>query len=99
MSQKAADARSRMEALRAQLQDTEPDTELDAGLDRELTALGLARQMEELTAAQERAKAELDLQEQKKSRIHHRLETNRAAYSRILKQKDHGGNTAAVDLG
>jgi len=87
-SQKAADARSRMEALRAQLQDTEPDTELDAGLDRELTALGLARQMEELTAAQERAKAELDLQEQKKSRIHHRLETNRAAYSRILKQKD-----------
>lgn len=44
--------------------------------------------MEELTAAQERAKAELDLQEQKKSRIHHRLETNRAAYSRILKQKD-----------
>ncbi len=88
VSQKAADARSRMEALRAQLQDTEPDTELDAGLDRELTALGLARQMEELTAAQERAKAELDLQEQKKSRIHHRLETNRAAYSRILKQKD-----------
>ena len=88
VSQKAADARSRMEALRAQLPDTEPDTELDAGLDRELTALGLARQMEELTAAQERAKAELDLQEQKKSRIHHRLETNRAAYSRILKQKD-----------
>lgn len=88
VSQKAADARSRMEALRAQLQDTEPDTELDAGLDRELTALGLARQMEELTAAQERAKAELDLQEQKKSRIHHRQETNRAAYSRILKQKD-----------
>lgn len=88
VSQKAADARFRMEALRAQLQDTEPDTELDAGLDRELTALGLARQMEELTAAQERAKAELDLQEQKKSRIHHRLETNRAAYSRILKQKD-----------
>ena len=88
VSQKAADARSRMEALRAQLQDTEPDTELDAGLDRELTALGLARQMEELTAAQERAKAELDLQEQKKSRIHHRLETNRTAYSRILKQKD-----------
>lgn len=88
VSQKAADARSRMEALRAQLQDTEPDTELDAGLDRELTALGMARQMEELTAAQERAKAELDLQEQKKSRIHHRLETNRAAYSRILKQKD-----------
>ena len=88
VSQKAADARSRMEALRAQLQDTEPDTELDAGLDRELTALGLARQMEELTAAQERAKAELDLQEQKKSRIHHRLETNRAAYSRILKLKD-----------
>lgn len=88
VSQKAADARSRMEALRAQLQDTEPDTELDAGLDRELTALGLARQMEELTAAQERAKAELDLQEQKKSRIHHRLETNRAAYSWILKQKD-----------
>ena len=88
VSQKAADARSRMEALRAQLQDTEPDTELDAGLDRELTALGLARQMEELTAAQERARAELDLQEQKKSRIHHRLETNRTAYSRILKQKD-----------
>lgn len=88
VSQKAADARSRMEALRAQLPDTEPDTELDAGLDRELTALGLARQMEELTAAQERARAELDLQEQKKSRIHHRLETNRAAYSRILKQKD-----------
>uniref|UniRef100_UPI003566F2C4 AAA family ATPase n=1 Tax=Enterocloster aldenensis TaxID=358742 RepID=UPI003566F2C4 len=88
VSQKAADARSRMEALRAQLQDTELDTELDAGLDRELTALGLARQMEELTAAQERARAELDLQEQKKSRIHHRLETNRTAYSRILKQKD-----------
>ena len=84
VSQKAADARSRMEALKAQLE----DTELDAELNRELTALGLARQMEELTAAQERAKAELDLQEQKKSRIHHRLETNRTAYSRILKQKD-----------
>ncbi len=80
VNQKVADARSRMEALRAQLE--------DARIDGEVTALGLGRQMEELSAAQGRVRAELESQEQTKSRIHHRLETNRTAYGRILKQKD-----------
>lgn len=80
VNQKVADAMSRMEALRAQLE--------DARIDGEVTALGLGRQMEELSAAQGRVRAELESQEQTKSRIHHRLETNRTAYGRILKQKD-----------
>lgn len=80
VNRKVADARSRMEALRAQLEDTR--------IDGEVTALGLARQMEGLSAAQDKVRVELESQEQTKSRIHHRLETNRTAYGRILKQKD-----------
>ena len=72
-----SNARARMEALKAQL---ETGT---AG-----TAVSLAEQLEALSDAQERARAELESMEQKKSRIHHRLETNRTARFHILKQKD-----------
>lgn len=72
-----SNARARVEALEAQLEDGK------AG-----TAAGLAGQLAVLSDAQDQAKAELESLEQKKSRVHHRLETNRTARCHILKQKD-----------
>lgn len=89
----ASDAQSRIDALKAQLEgNTEgiypasgdgeaPDSGVDA-------ASKLNEHLIRLSESQDAARAQLEALEQNKSRIHHRLETNRMARSRILRQKD-----------
>lgn len=85
ISRVVSDARARAEALKARLE----DGEITEGVTAEgVTAAGLEEQTKELSLAQNQAKSDLEALEQKRSRLHHRLETNRMAYSQIMKQKD-----------
>ena len=102
-SRTAMDAQAKTEALRAQLEDIKQPGEADAGKYIKQpgetkqpegaesagdAVTDLQNRMARLSQAQNAAKSELEALEQKRSRVHHRLETNRMAFSRIMRQKD-----------
>lgn len=77
-SRTTMDAQAKLEALQSQLEN-EAEGVWSGNPNARLT---------ELTEKQNAAKSEMEALEQSRSRIHHRLETNRMAYSRITEQKD-----------
>ena len=103
ISRRVSDAQARLEALRGRMaeKDTEgretagedrdpvngPDTMLPGGMDVRTAMERLEARMQENRQHQSEARERLTGLEQEKSRLHHRLETNRMARERISEQK------------
>lgn len=98
VSRRVADAQARLEALGGQMAGTDaagedwageegPDTVPLAGMDFRTAMDCLEERMQENRKRQSGARERLAGLEQEKSRLHHRLETNRMARERIAQQK------------
>ena len=89
VSRRVSDAQARLEALGGQM----------AGKER-LSMDCLEERMQENRQRQSEARERLTGLEQEKSRLHHRLETNRMARERISEQKaSNGRDTKGMDMG
>lgn len=103
ISRRVSDAQARLEALRGRMaekdaegretagEDRDPvnglDTMLPGGMDVRTAMEHLEARMQENRQHQSEARERLTGLEQEKSRLHHRLETNRMARERISEQK------------
>ena len=103
ISRRVSDAQARLEALRGRMAEEEiagretaeedrdpakgPDTMLPGGMDVRTAMERLEARMQENRQHQSEARERLTGLEQEKSRLHHRLETNRMARERISEQK------------
>lgn len=103
ISRRVSDAQARLEALRGRMAEKDaegresagedrdpakgPDTMLPGGMDVRTAMERLEARMQENRLRQSEARERLTGLEQEKSRLHHRLETNRMARERISEQK------------
>ena len=103
ISRRVSDAQARLEALRGRMAEKDaegretagedrdpakgPDTMLPGGMDVRTAMEHLEARMQENRQHQSEARERLTGLEQEKSRLHHRLETNRMARERISEQK------------
>ena len=103
ISRRVSDAQARLEALRGRMAEKDaegresaeedrdpakgPDTMLPGGMDVRTAMERLEARMQENRQHQSEARERLTGLEQEKSRLHHRLETNRMARERISEQK------------
>ena len=103
ISRRVSDAQARLEALRGRMAEKDaegretagedrdpakgPDTMLPGGMDVRTAMERLEARMQENRQHQSEARERLTGLEQEKSRLHHRLETNRMARERITQQK------------
>ena len=103
ISRRVSDAQARLEALRGRMAEKDaegretagedrdpakgPDTMLPGGMDVRTAMERLEARMQENRQRQSEARERLTGLEQEKSRLHHRLETNRMARERISEQK------------
>ena len=103
ISRRVSDAQARLEALRGRMAEKDaegretagedrdpakgPDTMLPGGMDVRTAMEHLEARMQENRQHQSEARERLTGLEQEKSRLHHRLETNRMARERITQQK------------
>ena len=103
ISRRVSDAQARLEALRGRMAEKDaegretagedrdpakgPDTLLPGGMDVRTAMEHLEARMQENRQHQSEARERLTGLEQEKSRLHHRLETNRMARERISEQK------------
>ena len=103
ISRRVSDAQARLEALRGRMAEKDaegresaeedrdpakgPDTMLPGGMDVRTAMERLEARMQENRQRQSEARERLPGLEQEKSRLHHRLETNRMARERISEQK------------
>lgn len=103
ISRRVSDAQARLEALRGRMAEKDaegresagedrdpakgPDTMLPGGMDVRTAMEHLEVRMQENRQHQSEARERLTGLEQEKSRLHHRLETNRMARERISEQK------------
>ena len=103
ISRRVSDAQARLEALRGRMAEKDaegresvgedrdpvngPDTMLPGGMDVRTVMERLEARMQENRLRQSEARERLTGLEQEKSRLHHRLETNRMARERISEQK------------
>ena len=103
ISRRVSDAQARLEALRGRMAEKDaegretagedrdpakgPDTMLPGGMDVRTAMEHLEARMQENRQHQSEARERLTDLEQEKSRLHHRLETNRMARERISEQK------------
>ena len=103
VSRRVSDAQARLEALRGRMAEKDaegresagedrdpakgPDTMLPGGMDVRTAMEHLEARMQENRQRQSEARERLTGLEQEKSRLHHRLETNRMARERITQQK------------
>ena len=103
ISRRVSDAQARLEALRGRMAEKDaegresagedrdpvngPDTMLPGGMDVRTAMERLEARMQKNRQHQSEARERLTGLEQEKSRLHHRLETNRMARERISEQK------------